>query len=242
MIGVVAAARRAAALVFETLLPADCLRCGAWLPLRQEGGVCLPCWERLPWRPGRSAPRRGPLDALLWGADYDGDFRRLIRIYKFERFDPLGRPLGRAAARRLPAGRLRRDDFVVVPVPLHWTRRWRRGFNPAALLAQGLAGALGLPLRPDALRRRRRGRRQVGLGRRERRAALAGVFVASRGAARAIRGRDILLVDDVVTTGATLEACAAALLAGGARSVVGFAVARTPRPGAPRRGHADSGS
>jgi len=232
MIGVVAAARRVAAVLFATLLPADCLLCGDWLPWRQEGGVCLPCWERLPWRPGARAPRRGPLDALHWGADYDGPFRRLIRIYKFERFDPLGRPLGRAVARRLPAARTgRRELLVIVPVPLHWTRRWRRGFNPAAILARGLADALGLPLRPGALRRRRRGRRQVGLGRRERRAALDGLFVAPRRGARAIRGRVVLLVDDVVTTGATLEACAAVLKRAGARSVIGIAVARTPRTG-----------
>lgn len=230
MIGVIATARRAVALLFETLLPADCLVCGAWLPLRQEGGVCPACWDRLPWRPGRRAPRRGPLKALAWGADYEGSFRSLIRIYKFEHFDALGKPLGRAAARRLrgsphaPVG-----SPVVVPVPLHWTRRIRRGFNPAALLAAGLAEAIGLPFSPEALRRRRRGRRQVGLGRRERRRALAGVFVVPPRAARSIRGREVLLVDDVVTTGATLEACAEALRAAGARRVAGFALARTPR-------------
>jgi len=236
MIGVARVARRAAALVFETLLPADCLLCGLWLPFRQEGGVCLPCWGRLPWRPGGRAPGRGPLDGLVWGADYDGEFRRLIRIYKFERFDPLGKPLGRAAAGRLRGGRLDpRRALVVVPVPLHWTRRFSRGFNPAALLADGLAGALGLPVMRKALRRRRRGRRQVGLGRRERRRALAGVFVAPRRGARPLRGRDVLLVDDVVTTGATLEACAEALRKAGARSVIGFALARTPRLGADAR-------
>lgn len=236
MIGVVATARRAVALLFETLLPADCLVCGAWLPFRQEGGVCPACWDRLPWRPGRRTPGRGPLAALSWGADYEGGFRALIRIYKFERFDPLGKPLGRAAARRVrgsphaPVGSaLVGPAPVVVPVPLHWTRRLRRGFNPAALLAAGLAEGLGLACCPGALRRRRRGRRQVGLGRRERRRALAGVFVVPPRAARSIRGREVLLVDDVVTTGATLEACAEALRAAGARRVAGFALARTPR-------------
>jgi ComF family protein len=230
MIGVVTAARRVAALCFETLLPADCLVCGDWLPWRQSGGVCLPCWANLPWSPGAHVPRRGPLDRVLWSADYGDLFRRLIHVYKFERFDPLGRPLGRAAARRLAGTAIGgRGDLVVVPVPLHWTRRWRRGFNPAGHLAAGIAEELALPLAPHALVRPRRGRRQVGLGRRERRKALAGVFAASPRAAKAIRGRRVLLVDDVVTTGATLEACAAALRAAGARGVIGLAIARTPK-------------
>ena len=241
-----AAARRVAAFVLESLLPADCLLCAGWLPWRQEGGVCPGCWERLDWSPGSRRPRRGPLAAIAWAADYGGDLRHLVHLLKFERFDPIGIPLGRAAARRVPRLVACRGDAqcggaenagtgggrlppIVVPVPLHWTRRWRRGYNPAALLARGVARELALPILPRALVRRRRGRHQVGLGRRDRLAALAGVFAARPSAARHLRGRSILLVDDVVTTGATLEACAAALRAAGASPITALALTRTPK-------------
>lgn len=215
--------------------------CGRWLPWRQRGGVCDPCWIALPWSPGTRRFRRGPLCAVVWAGDYGGALRGLIHALKFARFDSLGGPLGDAAAARVrPAleGAIARGDLpspdLVVPVPLHWTRRWRRGFNQSHLLARGVGGALGLPLSCRALVRRRRGRRQIGLRRHERLVALKGVFGAGLQGRRPSRrsriaGRVVLLVDDVMTTGATLEACAAALRHAGARAVLGFVVARTPR-------------
>jgi ComF family protein len=234
LLAIASAARRAAALILEGLLPADCLLCAGWLPWRQEGGVCPECWARLHWAPGVRRPRRSSLDAVAWAADYGGDIRRLVHLLKFERFDPIGAPLGGAAARAALARGSRSltpvgPPPVVVPVPLHWTRRWRRGYNPAALLASGVARELALPFRPGALVRRRRGRRQVGLGRHDRLAALAGVFAADPAVTRALRQRSVLLVDDVLTTGATLEACAAALRAAGVARVTALAVARTPK-------------
>jgi len=206
--------------VLETVLPADCLVCKAILPWRQEGGVCLPCWGRLPWAPRRQGP------AIVSALEYRDDARRLIQALKFEGFDPLGAPLGRAGAERcaLLLDALPPAD-VVVPVPLHWTRRFRRGFNQAELLARGVARARGLPCAPDLLRRVRRGRRQRGLSRHARRAAFAGIFAA----APRTRGARVLLVDDVITTGATIAACAAALAAAGAAPAGAFTVARTPR-------------
>jgi ComF family protein len=220
--------------VLETALPADCLLCEGILPWRQEGGVCPDCWERLPWapllqRPDRRAKRdsssaRG-LAGIASAIEYRDGARRLVHALKFERFDPLGAPLGRIAAARAATALAPLRFDVIVPVPLHWTRRFRRGFNQAELLAHGVARATGVPCVPALLRRVRRGRRQRGLSRRERRAAFAGIFAAS---ARA-RGARVLLVDDVVTTGATLQAAAGALVAAQARSVAAFAVARTPR-------------
>jgi ComF family protein len=210
--------------VLETVLPADCLVCEGTLPWRQEGGVCLPCWERLPWAPRLQHPH--PRPAIVSALEYRDDARRLIHALKFEGFDPLGAPLGRAGAERCaPLLDALPPADVVVPVPLHWTRRFRRGFNQAELLARGVARARGLPCAPDLLRRVRRGRRQRGLSRHARRAAFAGVFAASPGA----RGARVLLVDDVITTGATIAACAVALAAAGAAPAGAFTVARTPR-------------
>jgi ComF family protein len=227
------AARRLAEGALAALLPADCLLCGTYLPWRQKGSVCLPCWGGVRWTPGY---RPAPPDGVVWAADYDGDVRRLIQAYKFEALDYLGPPLGEAAAAALrpllggPAlggrshGALPRCD-VVVPVPLHFWRQCRRGFNQSLLLAQTLGRELGLPVAARLLARPRAGRRQVGLGRAERLRALAGCFAAPPGRTRGLR---VLLVDDVMTTGATLQACAAALRRAGAASVLGCVVARTP--------------
>ena len=215
--------------VLETVLPADCLLCAGLLPWRQEGGVCLPCWDRLPWDP-RLRPgfvrRPGGAPAIASAIEYREDARRLVHALKFERFDALGDPFGRRAAGQAAAvlAGLPRFD-VIVPVPLHWTRAFQRGFNQAERLASGVARATGVPCDPSLLWRARRGRRQRGLGHEARRGGFEGVFAASPAA----RGRRVLLVDDVITTGATIEACAAALCAAGTRVVSGFCVAHTPR-------------
>jgi ComF family protein len=212
--------------VLETVLPADCLVCDGLLPWSQEGGVCPACWDRLPWDPRVLPAPGGRLAGIASAIEYRDEARRLVHALKFDRFDPLGAPLGRRAAERALAlfATLPPAD-VIVPVPLHWTRGFRRGFNQSERLARGVARATGLPCSPRLLRRVRRGRRQRGLGIKARRGVFAGVFAASPDA----RGLRVLLVDDVVTTGATLAACAAALMDSGTRSVSGFCVARTPR-------------
>lgn len=222
-------ARRAAGRLLETLLaaivPADCLLCARELPWRQEGGVCLPCWRTLPWTPGYR-PGGGPLQAVVWAADYEGAVRRLVHGLKFEDMDYLAPPLGREVATRLaPVLRVLQPDLVVA-VPLHWWRRYRRGFNQAGLLASSIARHRGLPVGRGILKRPRAGRRQLGLSRRERLRSLAGCYAARGGR---LQGRTVLLVDDVTTTGATLEACARELLRAGAARVVGCALARTPK-------------
>jgi ComF family protein len=243
-----AAGEIASALVVA-LLPADCLLCGDPLPFRQRGSVCLPCWGRLPWTPGLRL-RPEPLRALLWSAEYRGPVRRLIQVLKFEGLDYLGPILGEEMATRLapllagpcaappravtPAGLARPD--LVVPVPLHWWRRCRRGFNQALLLAGPLARRLGLPMAQRLLVRRRPGRRQLGLSRRDRLRSLEGCYAVARRArtlpgAGGLAGRTVLLVDDVATTGATLEACARVLRRAGAAAVIGCVLARTPRVG-----------
>ncbi len=179
-------------------------------------------------------PGAGALRAVLWGSDYEGRLRDLIHACKFERLDFLGRPLGERLAERVAPlfdGALSRPDLVV-PVPLHRWRRLRRGFNQARLLAAPLAGRLEIPLARRALIRRDAGRRQLGLSRRQRLAALDACYAAPSGGRGArLAGLRVLLVDDVMTTGATLEACARVLVRAGARSVIGCVLARTPECG-----------
>ena len=154
---------------------------------------------------------------------YDGSLRELIHLFKYGGVRPLAGPLGRLLLRAMP--RERRFD-VVVPMPMHWLRRWRRGFNQSKLLARIAAGRLSLPIL-NAVRRRRHTRPQAGLTNSQRRANIAGAFAVTK--SNAIRGRRVLLVDDVLTTGATAAACARALKDAGAKSVTLLVVARVDR-------------
>jgi ComF family protein len=119
-----------------------------------------------------------------------------------------------------------KDADVIVPVPLHWTRLWMRGYNQAGWLGQAIAKRLSKPFAPLTLTRRRRTPSQNGLSSTGRARNVEGAF----GVAQDVIGKHILLVDDVFTTGATINACARALLRAGAATVDGVAMARVVRP------------
>ena len=112
---------------------------------------------------------------------------------------------------------------AIVPVPLHWMRRWQRGFNQSALLAQILSRRRGIPMR-NALRRTHSTRTQAGLSNHARRENVARAFRA-----RGVDGQRLLLIDDVMTTGSTAAACARALKRAGARRVTLLTLARADR-------------
>ena len=158
---------------------------------------------------------------------YDGPLVKAILLLKWERMDPLGAWF----ADRLAKVILREGDSfaadVVVPVPLHRDRERQRGYNQAGLISKPLARKLGLPHKSVLLMRTRpRPDKQV-LSLEERWASVRGAF-ATRPGSQVDRKR-VLLVDDVLTTGATLDACARALLNSGAKSVLGLTVARAAR-------------
>jgi ComF family protein len=214
------------------LVPPACVVCRR--PLPGGGAVaCGGCLRRLPWLRGRRCPRcalprhragcpaaRAAFDRAWAPLAYEGTARELVRALKFRAALSVAGLMAAHMAANLPAD-LRAPPPAVVPVPAHRARRQRRGYDPAALLAAGLAGRSGLPLAP-CLRRADRGARQVGAGRVARRSA--GRFEAALVAAPPAR---LLLVDDVHTTGATLDACARALKAGGAEAVAAVTYART---------------
>lgn len=166
---------------------------------------------------------------------YTGNLRRVILHMKFGRQERLGKRLGELLAGpwdSLPELR-ERDAPVIVPVPLHPSRQRERGFNQAELLAAGLVRALrkgGAELRvaKGGLRRKRATPPQTGLSLAARRENLRGAFEVSH--PEQIRGRSVVLIDDVMTTGATLSACARALKRAGAERVFGLTLARaTPQ-------------
>jgi ComF family protein len=176
---------------------------------------------------GRCALCRSGLrgfDAAYCFGSYDGTLRELIHLFKYGGISTLARPLGGFLSAALP--RDERFD-AVVPVPLHWWRRWRRGFNQSELLAREIARRIGAPM-SAALRRVRPTPAQAGLSNAARRRNVAGAFRARR-ASKALTGRNVLLVDDVMTTGSTAAACASVLKRAGAARVALLAAARVDR-------------
>jgi ComF family protein len=155
---------------------------------------------------------------------YGGAMARAIVRLKYEARPDLARPLGDLLFRALASQGPSLKEAVVVPVPLHPSRLAERGFNQSALFARRIARQLGAPFAPRVLARRRDTPRQANLHRDARLANVAGAFLARQ--PQRVQARTVLLVDDVCTTGATLEACSSALVDAGARSVVSAVLAR----------------
>lgn len=226
----------------DRLVPPACVLCHRGLA---PGGppLCAPCRHRLPplpppWCSRCGAPAAGaeaacpecegwPDDRPRCAAAYPmaGAPARLVRALKYGGWQSLAEPMGEAmlpAALRLAEGANRTP--LLVPVPLSPARRRERGFNQAELLAAHVGRAAGWPAR-IVLGRRRTGRRQARSGRRDRALNVRDLFFPIADAAAWARGRPTILVDDVVTTGATTAACASALRDAGSSpvGVVSFA-------------------
>jgi len=238
-----AAARRALAGLVDLVLPVRCVKRG--VPVGEAGTLCPTCWADLTFitaplcaccglpfsfaapgdsRCGQCIAVPPPYARARAALVYDEGCRGLVLAFKHgDRTDlapVFGRWLARAGAELLAGADL------LVPVPLHRWRLFRRRYNQAALLAQALARESGVACMPDLLVRRRATPSQGGLGRRGRARNVAGAFALSRRARDLVPGRAILLIDDVHTTGATLGECAKLLSRAGAARVEVLTVAR----------------
>ncbi len=206
--------------LLSLVAPPLCLSCGAAAPLHQP--LCRECLGDLRWMAFEQPAGSG---VPVWAAvSYEGPARALVRALKFRGAVSLVDAMAAQMAANAPPGLL--EGRSLVPVPLHAARRRRRGFNQAEELARALARRSGL-LTADCLERTSGGARasQVGRGREERLDALEGSIRLRAGAPVPLRA---LLVDDVVTTGSTLAACAAALAGAGVCEVGAIVYARTP--------------
>jgi len=207
--------------VLDLLYPPLCVLCGERLS-RHERVVCTRCWARVERWDGEvtleACKRVSPIYAAgLFkapgpGKDDDPDpMRGIIRNLKYRNKRSLARRLGEWMAGSLPGG----EGFdAVIPVPLHSARKRERGYNQSELLAREVAARLGIPVLTRALKRVRNTRSQTGLKREERLLNVQGAFRVKD--KPAVSGKAVLLVDDVTTTGATLEACGEALILAGA--------------------------
>lgn len=221
--------------IVDLLFPPRCPLCGA--AIGAQTGLCAECWSTLaiPGEPAcalcqrpfgdgmtegavcapclASPPRH---DGIAAGTLYGEPSRRLVLAFKHGNRIALAPLLARRIAAKLSGidGR-----WLIVPVPLHRWRLWRRGFNQAVLLAREIARLRGGVVLVDALQRRKRTPPLGGLGRKARARALGGAIGVNPKRRASLKGASVLLVDDVLTSGATSDACVAALKRAGAETV-----------------------
>jgi len=242
-----AALRNTLRLTLDVALPQLCAACRE--PV--EGtGLCAACWSKLSFiappyceRLGIPFPFDGGPGLLSMEAiadppayqraraavRYDEIARSLVHALKYgDRLD-LAPMMGRWMAR---AGRqLLAEADALVPVPLHWRRQWARRFNQSAVLAEVITQGSAVTVAHGALTRRKSTRQQVGLDKSARAQNVQGAFRVATGRKADVTGRKLLLIDDVLTSGATVDACARALLRGGAASVDVLVFARVVTAG-----------
>ena len=230
--GALSAARNAlvstSRLALDVALPTLCVSCRE--PVHGEG-VCAECWSKLSFIEPPFCPRLGipfvydPGPELLSmeaianppayqraraAVRYDEVARTLVHALKYQDRTDLAPAMGRWMAR---AGKqLLTDADILVPVPLHWQRGWSRRYNQSGALAQVISSQSGVKLASEALRRVRATEQQIGLSRAQRASNVQGAFKVAPDRMADIQGRRVILVDDVLTTGATVDACARALL------------------------------
>lgn len=220
--------RHAAKFALDIALPTLCVACRE--PVDGEG-VCAECWAKLSFIEPPYCPRLGipfvydPGPELLSmeaianppayrraraAVRYDDVARTLVHALKYHDRTDLAPTMGRWMAR---AGRELLDQAdILVPVPLHWRRGWSRRYNQSGALARAIGGQSGVKVAAEALRRVRATEQQIGLTRAQRASNVQGAFKVAADRMADIQGRRVVLVDDVLTSGATSDACARALL------------------------------
>ncbi len=223
--------------ILDFIYPPRCPACGS--SVGEQGGLCSTCWTDLvipsePWCASCQRPfgERGPLEGAICApclADppkhdgiaaatlYTDTSRKLVLAFKHGRRIALAPMMAKLIVARLPQTD---EGRLIVPVPLHRRRLWQRGYNQAALLSSELAKLSHGTLCVDALLRTKSTPSLAGLGKKARAKALSGAVATNPKRAQAVARAHILLVDDVLTSGATTKACVTALKKSGARSVV----------------------
>ena len=227
--------------VLDFALPPRCAGCGA--VVEQVHSFCSDCWTKVEFLVGGCSSCGLPLEATdadqcavclakppriarTRAAVAYGELARGVALrLKYGRKVALARTMARYMAPLVDATR---RDALLVPVPLHRWRIWSRGFNQSAIVARELSRLTGLPTLPTALTRTKRTPPLKGMSALQRRRAVAGAFTVPR--SEAVRGKTVVLIDDVLTTGSTANACARALKAAGADRVEMVSWARVVRP------------
>lgn len=206
--------------VLSLLFPRICYACGNHL-FRNEKLICTECHLLIP-RTGYHLQDDNPVARLFWGRckieraaafsyyNRDSRIRNLIHNLKYKGITDIGPELGRLYGLELYKSGFTRDIDLIVPVPLHPVKERIRGFNQSDLISDGISAATGIPVDRVSLKRIARTTTQTNKSRFERWKNVEGIFRVSD--PFSLRGKHILLVDDVITTGSTMESCAVELL------------------------------
>jgi ComF family protein len=234
--------------LLDIILPPLCHVCHDFIPDAGTLHICPACRGRLPLVSSPLCPICG-IPFIGTGSDhrcgsclthpphfdtarsrflYEGPVRDLIHSFKYNKRVHLRYPLALLTLQGVSGLLPDHDPQLIVPVPLHRSRLRQRGFNQAVLLGRVLSSRLSLPMLPDALVRTRPTEPQITLSAAERRDNVKGAFTVTR--PDRIAGKRILLLDDVMTTGSTMDECAKELKKAGAEAVVAVTIARTARP------------
>lgn len=222
--------------IADLLLPRVCIVCGCRL-FRHERHICLSCLMDMPQTRFWSTPHNPMADrfneliekgledgseryafaAALFLYHSEAGYRHIPYQIKYHGNTSAGEFFGKMLGKKMASSSSWADIDMIIPVPLHWTRQWKRGYNQAEVIASAIASETGVPIRTDILERRRRTRTQTKLDIEDKVRNVAGAFSVSEDAAAIFRNggniRHILLVDDVFTTGSTLYSCFLALRA-----------------------------
>ena len=229
--------RKMLAAAWNILLPSVCIVCGRKL-LLNERHICLNCRMDMPltyfWnmpvnpmsdrfneviqKDLDSAPEKREIyarAAALFFYKRESQYRKIPYFIKYQGGIRAAEHFGRMLGKRLAASNIWNDCDLIIPVPLHWTRKWKRGYNQAEIIAGSIAATMNIPIRTDLLTRRRRTITQTRLDIEGKAKNVAGAFEVTETAAELMKERPdirrILLIDDVFTTGSTLMACFTAL-------------------------------
>ncbi|MBU0493967.1 MAG: ComF family protein [Chloroflexi bacterium] len=234
--------RHISSVVLDLLYPPRCVGCdtrGQWFCegcvqqlTRPQPPMCELCGNPLPTAARPASPRlcarcqahRPGFNGLHFVAYFEGPLRQAVHRLKYQGCWAAARPLGQLMAATCQENAVSGD--LLIPVPLHARRQRERGYNQAALLAQAVGQLTGMPVYPAALVRQRATQSQVQLNAQERQGNVRGAFSVAPAAPAQLSGRTVVLVDDVCTTGATLDACATVLRQAGATSVWALTLGR----------------
>lgn len=211
--------------ILSLLFPPYCLVCDR----RQESTetrVCAECWRSLvPCPPEMQAEKELPpyLDAIYSVFIFDDKMQLIIHALKYNGYRSLGLELGRLVGRKLKARFTLDGMTTLVPIPLHPIKQRERGYNQAALIARGIKEVTGMAVDEKVLKRIKNTKTQTQLSAAERQVNVEGAFALKSNSFQA--GQTFILIDDVITTGATMSAAARVLKEAGAVKIIGVSVA-----------------
>ncbi len=217
----------------DFIFPPVCISCNRTLADGSQR-VCDTCWDSIQ-RVTKVHPlyletrtkliEGGAVNDLVsvFVFEKEGAFQHIAHALKYSGYESIGRELGRRIGSTIKVWDITAD--ILIPIPLHKAKQRERGYNQAELIARGISKSTGIPVRTDIVRRRKHTQTQTQLSLDERRANMDDAFEIARPSHAVLKGKICILVDDVITTGATINSCARELIDAGAKSVIAASAA-----------------